>query len=104
VSTLHILFLTHYFPPEVNAPASRTHENAKRWVRAGHRVTVITCAPNHPKGIVYPGCRNALRQWEEIDGIRILRVKTYLSPNKGFGGRTLNYIRTCSRRSRSAPW
>ena len=92
MSKLHILFLTHYFPPEVNAPASRTHENAKRWVRAGHRVTVITCAPNHPKGIVYPGYRNALRQWEEIDGIRVLRVKTYLSPNKGFGGRTLNYI------------
>jgi glycosyltransferase involved in cell wall biosynthesis len=55
-------------------------------------VTVITCAPNHPKGIVYPGYRNALRQWEEIDGIRVLRVKTFLSPNKGFGGRTLNYI------------
>jgi glycosyltransferase involved in cell wall biosynthesis len=92
VSKLHILFLTHYFPPEVNAPASRTHENAKRWVRAGHRVTVITCAPNHPKGIVYPGYRNALREWEEIDGIRVLRVKTFLSPNKGFGRRTLNYI------------
>lgn len=89
---LHVLFLTHYFPPEVNAPASRTCENARRWVRAGHRVTVITCAPNHPKGIVYPGYRNALREWEEIDGIRVLRVKTYLSPNKGFGGRTLNYI------------
>jgi len=89
---LHILFLSHYFPPEVNAPASRTHENAKRWVRAGHRVTVITCAPNHPKGIVYPGYRNALRQWEEIDGIRALRVKTFLSANKGFGGRTLNYL------------
>ena len=89
---MHILFLTHYFPPEVNAPASRTFENAKRWVRAGHRVTVITCVPNHPQGVPYPGYRNRLWQWDEMDGISILRVKTLLSANKGFGRRTLNYL------------
>ena len=38
---MHILFLTHYFPPEVNAPASRTYENAKRWAEKGHKVTVF---------------------------------------------------------------
>ncbi len=89
---MHILFLTHYFPPEVNAPASRTHENAKRWVRAGHRVTVLTCVPNHPAGLVYPGYRNRLKQWEEIDGIRVLRVGTWLSANQGIGKRILNYF------------
>lgn len=89
---MHILFLSHYFPPEVNAPASRTYENAKRWVRTGHDVTLITCAPNHPDGIVYPGYGNRLCQWDEIDGIKILRVKTYLSANKGFFKRTCNYV------------
>ncbi len=89
---MHILFLTHYFPPEVNAPASRTFENAKRWVKAGHQVTVVTCAPNHPKGILYPGYSNRIRQWEEMDGIKVLRVMTYLSANQGFLKRTLNYL------------
>jgi glycosyltransferase involved in cell wall biosynthesis len=89
---MHILFLTHYFPPEVNAPASRTYENTKRWVRAGHKVTVITCAPNHPNGVVYPGYENKWRQWEEKDGVRVLRVKTYLSANKGVANRSLNYF------------
>jgi len=89
---LHILFLTHYFPPEVNAPATRTFENAKCWVRAGHQVTVLTCAPNHPKGVVYPGYKNRLYQWDENEGIRVLRVMTYLGPNKGFVKRTANYI------------
>ncbi|MFZ1983083.1 MAG: glycosyltransferase family 4 protein [Desulfatitalea sp.] len=84
--------MTHYFPPEVNAPASRTSENAKRWVRAGHRVTVLTCVPNHPNGIVYPGYRNRWWQWEVIDGIRVLRVKSYLSANKGVFNRSLNYF------------
>jgi glycosyltransferase involved in cell wall biosynthesis len=89
---MHILFLTHYFPPEVNAPASRTYENARRWVRAGHRVTVLTCAPNHPNGIVYPGYRNRWWQWEEKAGIRVLRVKSYLSANKAVVSRSLNYF------------
>jgi len=89
---MHVVFLTHYFPPEVNAPASRTYENARQWVKKGHKVTVITCAPSHPKGIVYPGYVNILRQWDEKDGIRVLRVKTYLGPNKGFFKRIANYV------------
>jgi glycosyltransferase involved in cell wall biosynthesis len=89
---MHILFLCHYFPPEVNAPASRTYENAKRWVRAGHKVTVLTCHPSHPGGIIYPGHRNSVHAWEEIDGIQVLRVGTYLSANKGFVRRTANYV------------
>ncbi|EFB3478294.1 glycosyltransferase family 4 protein, partial [Escherichia coli] len=52
---MHILFLTDNFPPEGNAPASRTYEHAIRWVKKGHSVTVITCAPNFPEGKVFSG-------------------------------------------------
>jgi len=88
---MHILFFSHYFPPEVNAPATRTYEHCRRWVAAGHQVTVITCAPNCPIGVVYEGYKNAWRQAETIDGIRVLRVWTYLAPNRGFAGRVANY-------------
>lgn len=91
-SAMRILFLTHYFPPEVNAPASRTFDHCLRWVRAGHEVTVLTCAPNCPSGIVYPGYRNAWRQTETVEGIRVVRVWTYLAPNAGFVRRVLNYL------------
>ncbi|HRB81441.1 MAG TPA: glycosyltransferase family 4 protein [Nitrospira sp.] len=89
---MHILFLSHYFPPEVNAPASRTFEHCRQWVRDGHRVTVVTCAPNHPRGKIYPGYRNALYGREEKDGITIIRVWTYVTANEGFLKRTLNYV------------
>ncbi len=89
---MRILFLSHYFPPEVNAPASRTYEHCREWVKNGHEVTVVTCVPNHPKGSVYDGYRNKFFQWETRDGIRVLRVWTYLAANKGFLKRTLNYI------------
>lgn len=89
---MHVLFLTDNFPPETNAPASRTHEHARRWVAAGHEVTVITCAPNFPAGRVHDGYRNRLYQTEVIDGIRVVRVKTFITANAGFLLRTLDYM------------
>lgn len=88
---MHILFLADNFPPEVNAPASRTFEHCREWVRAGHRVTVITCAPNFPKGIVFKGYRNKPWQFETMDGIRVIRVWSYITANEGFAKRILDY-------------
>ena len=50
---MKILFLTDNFPPEGNAPATRTYEHTVNWVKAGHQVTVITCAPNFPEGKLF---------------------------------------------------
>ena len=89
---MHILFLTDNFPPEGNAPATRTYEHAKEWVKAGHQVTVITCAPNFPEGKVYQGYRNAWYQSSDMAGIRVIRVKSYISANKGFLLRILDFM------------
>lgn len=88
---MHILFLTDNFPPEVNAPASRTFEHCREWVRAGHKVTVLTCAPNFPKGKVFDGYRNSLWQSEEMEGMRVIRVWSYITANEGFVKRILDY-------------
>ena len=89
---MHILFLTDNFPPEVNAPASRTHEHCRQWVQAGHQVTVITCAPNFPTGKVFDGWRNRLWQQGQVDGIRVIRVWSYITANEGFVRRVLDYV------------
>lgn len=89
---MKILFLSDNFPPEGNAPATRLYEHAIRWVRAGHEVTVITCAPNFPEGKLFAGYRNRLHQVEMIEGIRVVRVWTYITANEGFLKRTLDYI------------
>lgn len=89
---MHILFLTDNFPPEVNAPASRTFEHCREWVGAGHRVTVLTCAPNFPAGKVFPGYRNHLCRRETIAGIDVVRVWSYITANEGFLRRTLDYV------------
>jgi glycosyltransferase involved in cell wall biosynthesis len=89
---VRILFISHYFPPEVNAPANRTHEHARRWAADGHEVTVITGVPNHPRGVLFPGYRNRWVQEERIDGVRVIRTWMYLTANEGFLRRTLNYV------------
>lgn len=88
---MHILFLTDNFPPEVNAPASRTFEHCREWVRAGHQVTVITCAPNFPKGRVFDGYSNKIWQTEELGGVHVIRVWSYITANEGFIKRILDY-------------
>ena len=89
---MQILFLSDNFPPEGNAPATRLYEHAIRWVHAGHAVTVITGAPNFPEGKLYAGYRNRWHHVESIDGIRVVRVKTYITANEGFVRRTLDYM------------
>lgn len=89
---MHILFLTDNFPPEVNAPASRTFEHCREWVKAGNQVTVITGAPNFPNGKVFDGYKNRLWQQETMAGIRVIRVWTYVTANEGFGKRSLDYL------------
>ena len=89
---MRILFLSDNFPPEVNAPASRTYDHCKEWVKCGDEVTVITCVPNFPQGKVYEGYKNKWRHEEMIDGIRVIRVWSYIVANKGFVKRTLDFI------------
>lgn len=89
---MNILFLTDNFPPEVNAPATRTFEHCCEWVKAGHNVTVITCFPNYPQGKVYVGYKNSLCKTEWMNGIKVVRVWSYMTANKGFVKRIIDFI------------
>ena len=90
---MHILFLTDNFPPEVNAPATRTAEHILEWEKKGAKITVITCNPNFPKGIIFKGYKNKIylkENWSE--NISIIRVWTYITKNKGFLKRIIDYF------------
>lgn len=89
---IKLLFLTDNFPPEVNAPATRTFEHCREWVESGIDVTIITCAPNFPTGVVYPGYHNKFFQKEFIAGIKVIRVWSYMASNQGTLKRILDYI------------
>lgn len=89
---MRILFLTENFPPETNAAATRVYERAVYWAEWGHDVTIITSAPNFPQGKLHEGWRNCWHQTATMNGIRVVRVKTYISANEGFLRRTLDFV------------
>ncbi len=89
---MHILYICQYFPPEMGAPAARAYEFSRRWVEAGHRVTVVCGIPNHPTGEVYPGYRRQWRRVETVEGVEVHRMWVHVAPNAGMLRRTLNYI------------
>ena len=56
----------------------------------GAKVTVLTGAPNFPDGRVYDGYKNKAYQEHAFDGIKVLRVWTYIAKNKGFLKRSID--------------
>jgi len=89
---MNILFLTDNFYPETNAPAKRTQEHCNEWNRQGHKITIITGAPNFPKGKVFDGYKNKIYQSELINNLNVKRVWTFIAANEGFLLRILDYI------------
>ena len=89
---MRIAYVCHYFVPEPAAPAARVHEFSRAWVRAGHRVSVVTTFPNHPVGRVPDMYRGRWWATEWLDGIRVLRCWVYAVPNRGVGRRGLDHL------------
>src|SRR5215472_17983870 len=89
---LRIMFLTHYFPPEIGAPQARMFELAKRLNELGDEVTVVTAFPNYPTGIVQEGYGGRFAMEERMDGVRVLRRWVFATPNSGFFKRFVNWL------------
>ena len=88
---MRILILVDRFWPEIGAPAFRTLEHARVWAQLGHEITVVTCVPNHPRGRPFDGYRNLAFQEESKDGLRVIRLGTYMTRNEGVLKRTIDY-------------
>ena len=88
---MRVLVLSDNFVPEQNAPALRTYEHCRGWAQEGVSVTVITTAPNFPTGKVQKPYRNWLYKREVLDGIDVVRVWSFLAPNKGVVLRALDF-------------
>ncbi|TNF69110.1 MAG: glycosyltransferase WbuB [Gammaproteobacteria bacterium] len=88
----HILFISDNFYPESNALANRLYDHARIWVKEGYQVTILTCVPNFPKGKVFQGYKNKWRSKEVVDGIEVIRIKSFIAQNKGSFKRIVDYL------------
>lgn len=88
---MHILLMGQHYAPEDVSGAVLGTELATDLVKRGHRVTFATCFPNYPKGRVFTGYEGQLYQTEVLDGVRVVRTWSYVSPRKTFWRRIFNY-------------
>lgn len=86
---MRIIVLSQWYPPE---PDFKIRLLSRELVQRGHRVTVVTGFPNYPSGVLYAGYHIRLRQWEEEDGVRILRVPLYPDHSRSGFKRIVNYL------------
>jgi colanic acid biosynthesis glycosyl transferase WcaI len=88
---VRLLFVTHYFHPEVGAAPTRILELARELASHGHEVTVLTGFPNYPDGVIPDAYRGRRLQVERLDGLRVVRTAVYPAPNRGVVRRLLNH-------------
>ena len=89
---MRIALLSHYFWPELGAPSARLLELGREWAAQGHEVTVVTNFPNHPTGVMPDAYRGRSFMIEQVQGLRVLRCRTYATPNRGILKRTLGHL------------
>ncbi len=89
---MRILFVTQYFTPETGAASERLSGMAIHLSKLGHNVTVITAFPNYPFGKIYPGYRRKLFSVEKIQGVRVVRVWLFTTPDSRPFARLANYL------------
>jgi len=86
---MRLLTLSQWYIPE---PDIKIHLLGRGLVARGHQVASITGFPNYPQGCIYPGYHQRLWQWENMDGVRVLRLPLYPDHSRSSLRRVLNYL------------
>ena len=82
---MRILFFTENFPPEVNAPLpAYTSAPATGFKLGTRRPRSSRRRPTSPRGVLFAGYENRIHQVEDMDGIRVVRVKTFIQREPRF--------------------
>ncbi len=104
---MKILYISQYFYPEMGAAAARVFEISRCWAALGHEVTVLTCFPNYPDGVIYDGYRGKNGNpyfTEKIDGVNVVRLLTYPTHLRSSARRGLNYMSSLVTASAAVPF
>jgi glycosyltransferase involved in cell wall biosynthesis len=87
---MRILFINNYFEPEPNF--FKGLPLAKKMMKFGHEVEVLTGFPNYPGGKIYDGYRIRLIQRENLEGVPVIRVPLYPSHDRSAMRRIVSYL------------
>ncbi|WP_417842086.1 glycosyltransferase family 4 protein [Terasakiella sp.] len=85
---MRVQLITQLFDPE---NAIKGLSFVKELSSCGYDIEVVTTYPSYPGGRIYYGYKMRIVQVEEIDGVRVVRLPSYISHGKSAIGRLLSY-------------
>jgi glycosyltransferase involved in cell wall biosynthesis len=88
---MHILYIHQHFATPSGSTGIRSYEFARRWVQAGHNVTLIT--GHYDIGGL--DAKKALYQKQTIEGINIIIVGTKYSNKQSYIRRVISFLSFC---------
>lgn len=86
---MHILYLHQYFVPPGGSGGTRSYEMARRFVKAGHKVTMVTSSAFFPKHYTFKKLVNSI----EIEGIDLKVIKVPYSNKLPFSKRMRAFLK-----------
>lgn len=86
---MHILYLHQYFVPPEASGGTRSYELARRWVAAGHQVTLVTS--NAMMGAAYRSLTEPTTV--DVDGIRVIVLPVPYSNHMSYAERMLAFAK-----------
>jgi glycosyltransferase involved in cell wall biosynthesis len=90
---VHVLYLHQYFVPPGGWGGSRSYEMARRLVRSGHRVTVVTSSADFPASYRLNEPVSSL----ELEGMELRVIRVPYSNRMGFLGRLSSFVSFAAR-------
>jgi len=88
---MHILYLHQYFATPRGQTGTRSYEFARRWVAAGHRVTMLTSVAQLTDVDLF-GSTGHLARRVTIDGIDVVALNVPYRHSMGFGRRVWSFV------------
>jgi len=88
---MHILYIHQHFATPAGSTGTRSYEFARRWVKAGHKVTLIT-GHYDVGGLQVAG---ALYRKQTIEGINVVVVGTKYSNKQSYLRRVTSFLSFC---------
>ena len=89
---MKILIVSQFFYPETGAASNRVYELGRMFAGKGHSLSVLTTFPNYPKGKLFDGYEKSSFHHEEIEGIKVYRVPSFISKYTSALSRARSYL------------
>ena len=90
---MNILMLASYFPPEIGSASHLFYELGGELIRNGHQVTALTTFPrSYNVSQSVQRYRRKLFVREEMDGIRVIRVRSMPTPRDNIFARGMEHF------------